>query len=215
MTCFCIIPNRFTRRTSWVTSPPSHKSTILWPPIPRPPQHYWKLWSSFIQFHISPYIQKFLIQWSTVCTIQYTPVFYKHRVSFHLYQLEEDTLTQYPLHNQRKHRIAKTYLNVPYQCGLQCNDKEFFPVDTLLLTQGIQVVANLFNGSLPPATDAKPQTLQEAFNLLPSFRQRLCGTVHIPLDNGANLIKKRQNKRKWGVQVMRPSNLVEDLMLGF
>lgn len=47
-------------------APPSCISMILWPPIPRPPKHYWKLWVHFLKMHITPLILISPIRWESV-----------------------------------------------------------------------------------------------------------------------------------------------------
>jgi hypothetical protein len=48
---------------------PSRHSDILWPPIPWPPKNYWQLWSHFLRYHISPFLQMNIIDWTVVHTM--------------------------------------------------------------------------------------------------------------------------------------------------
>jgi len=52
--------------------PISQNSTIAWPAYPRPPKNYWKLWHSFIHFHIEPYVQKLPLQWNTHTSLHFS-----------------------------------------------------------------------------------------------------------------------------------------------
>lgn len=75
--------------------------------------------------------------------------------------------------------------------------EDFFLVDTHFCTQGIIVVGHFFgdyNDSqfiTPP-----PQSLREAFSLLPELLQQICGNVHIPNDDGRALMEHVLNKNK-------------------
>jgi len=63
--------------------PISRHSTIAWPAYPRPPKNYWKLWHSFIHFHIEPYVQKLPLQWNSHAALRFSSSFFKHWYSHH------------------------------------------------------------------------------------------------------------------------------------
>lgn len=107
--------------------PPSRESNILCPPVPCPPKHYWRLRSHFIQFHITPITKTTVTDWASVQIIRYSPLFYKHHFSPHLYQVENNRLTCYHLQHRQRCWTNNLYINVPCQCDINFNPDHFTP----------------------------------------------------------------------------------------
>jgi len=108
---------------------PSRTSIISWPSITKPPKHYWSLWSHFTYKVLTPILERTQVQWGECTSYRFTPSFYKYKNSFHLYQLVDNTLSEFHLMRGARSRFQASYNHVPYQCRVSFNEDEFVPDD--------------------------------------------------------------------------------------
>jgi hypothetical protein len=116
--------------------------------------------------------------------------FFKHKLSLHLYYLQDDILTKIPI--QQTHRLQKKakYQNVPYQCELTFTNDEFLPVDIYYSKHGISSIGPFPTSTrIIPSTSSSHISILNAFSSLPSALQCICGTVNFPPDGGTELLQ--------------------------
>jgi len=191
-----LIPHTRTIHPSYIDGyPPSSRvSTILWPPIPRPPKNYWKLWSHFITKYIIPNVSTLQIDWKLLVCPRFSPTFYKHYNSVHLFQLSDDQLTLFKLQAGASSQTKAIYLNVPYLCNLSFNSNDFSTVDVHHHTKGWSVVGNWYIIG-PDPSQKLPQSLSEAFLTLPIALQQTCGTIRFPSNDVLSILQKIQQSK--------------------
>jgi hypothetical protein len=77
--------------------PLSWESPMLWQNIPSPPKRYWKFWTHFLHCVTRPMLSTSSLRWCPTIHSRWTPRFFKHRMSPHLYSLCEGDLSLYKL----------------------------------------------------------------------------------------------------------------------
>jgi hypothetical protein len=98
-------------------------------------------------------------------------------------------LSLFHLQTRCRSRPRSFYENVPFQCELEFNRDDFTAVDTHYDTCGIVIVSTFYNNTTPLLpVHTHSVSLREAFNDLPSSLQCLCGDVHIPPDDGREIL---------------------------
>jgi len=168
--------------------PPSRKSSLLWPTPDRPPKHYWKLWGAFLKLHVIPNMGPIQTPWPPRVNHRFTPLFFKHSETPHLYKYDGDALTKYPISVKSRSHNTTVYHSIPYICDLTFDTTKFYLVDTHFTTNGLQIVGKFL---YEDGTEPNPRistTLEEAFYNLPTSLQELCGSVTFPTDNGKAII---------------------------
>ena len=161
---------------------PSRTSIISWPSITKPPKHYWSLWSHFTYKVLTPILERTQVQWEECTSYRFTPGFYKYKNSFNLYQLVNDTLSEFHLMRGARSRFQASYNHVPYQCRVSINEDEFFPVDVQYTKKGISIVGIFFLRPTPSAMPTSEPSLQQRFLSLHPSLQRIFGQVKSPTD---------------------------------
>jgi len=192
--------------------PISQNSTIAWPAYTRPPKNYWKIWHSFIHFHIEPYVRKLPLQWNSHTSLRFSSSYYKHRYSHHLYKLVNDQLVTFKLGSRSTTRSQTTYINVPYLSDVIFHSEDFFCVDVHSHKKGLTLTVL---GPFPPPftsrTTTPPNSLHEYFeHSLHSSLQDICGRAFSPLpqrvqintiyqrvDSEENICIERCFPKKW------------------
>lgn len=173
--------------------PPSRISTILWPPIPKPPKSYWRLWRFFLTHSMPPLIPLIQSKWNNIMKYRFIPCFFKHNQNIHLYRFENEELSQYHLQSGARSRFRATYHNAPYECNMTFSASEFTPVDVQYTKTGISIAGtfyNMTNQSFLPQSMTNIASLHNAYsNLQPSIKE-ICGTVIFPQDDGEKLYEK-------------------------
>ncbi len=119
---------------------------------------------------------------------RFSPSFFKHRSTPHLYQHHEGGLVRYPLRTRTRGTRLIYYEYIPYQCDIEFTRDDFTPVDIHIEPWGLIVVGKLYTSNVLEMPRDPPNTLQEAFHLLPTSLKNICGEVHLPSDNGKELI---------------------------
>jgi hypothetical protein len=122
--------------------PPSHKSNITWPNYPRPPKTFWRLWSTFLQCHITPFLQSQAITWNTNHNWRNSPVFFKRRYSHPLYKLLDDDPTLCKLNRKATTRFDAVYIVAPFYTDLSLSSNDFTPVDIHKHNTGLSIVGD-------------------------------------------------------------------------
>jgi len=168
--------------------PASRVSNIIWPPIPRSPKNYWKLWSHFIKEHLLDYIHALQVNWKLINLPRFSPACNKHNQSFHLYQLQDGILTMFKLQSGAQSRSKAIYTNAPYLCELPFNPQDFYPVDIHHNTMGISVLGDWYTVSLD--VTQTNSSLEKAFHNLPLAIKQTCGNIHFPSDNGEQILNQ-------------------------
>jgi len=75
--------------------PDSCTSTILWPPLPRPPKRYWGLWGSFLRNYIIPLMDRVPNGWKFSNIPRFTSFYFKHHHTPHLYRFQDGDLARF------------------------------------------------------------------------------------------------------------------------
>jgi hypothetical protein len=100
-------------------------------------------------------------------------------------------LNMLPYTCQQKISPREFYEQLPYQCNEEFHSEDFTPMDTHYCTFGILVVENFFTGGTNYPAPPPPESLHEAFSLLPYALQTLCGDIHFPSDDGKVIMDHR------------------------
>ena len=167
--------------------PTSRRSPMLWPNLPRPPKQYWSLWLSFLHAHIIPRIQTTRLSWD-VPSIRYSPIFFIHRCSIHLYSLSEGQLTKFNYQKAPHTKFQAIYLHVPYVCELEFNPNDFFPVDIHHHDKGLSIVSDFPHNEHTIPGMSTTTNIREAFYTMHPSLQSICGNIQFPPDGGDTLI---------------------------
>jgi len=112
--------------------------------------------------------------------ILYTPSFYKHRSSFHLYHHSDNGLAECKILLNVRTRFLSTYANVPYICHLEFNNKDFYPVEVTYKNQGLFVVGGFPRNVIPHIPTQVWISLQDTFYHLPQSLREICGLSCFP-----------------------------------
>lgn len=172
--------------------PLSRHSVLVWPDHPSPPKRYWKLWQTFLQLHVTPYINKIDIQWDNKASPRYNISCYKSTNTPYLYNFQPDSMAKFIPITQQRHRTQQAYRIVPYICDEPFDPNKDIPVDVYFSNQGLTTIPRgkwshtlLINLSPNP----NPPSLHLAFSELDPSLQQIYGHVYFPPDDGISLCR--------------------------
>jgi hypothetical protein len=167
--------------------PPLRISTYFWPLYSKRPCQYWKLWSHFLQFLVTPLLQHTSFSWDSHSSPNNHIVLFYHPILNRLFKKSLSEVSFFKPVIRWRRLSTSMFINVEYISENPPNFSNMILMDAEYTKDGIHLVSESSINSHVGANVHYPMLLLCRFHALDPALQRLCGDVAFPLDDGASL----------------------------